>query len=77
MKSSTRKLTRGRCDNVKLTGSAHKAADPDGYPIREDVRAMLPSLKGIEKRFGPTNVHLQVYDGEFAAGHESNVRCMP
>jgi len=65
MKSSTRKLTRGRCDDVKLTGSAHKAANPDAYSIRDDVRAMLPSLNGIEKRSGPTNVHLQVYDGGF------------
>ncbi|WVQ79674.1 hypothetical protein IAT38_001774 [Cryptococcus sp. DSM 104549] len=42
---------------------AHKMANPDKYPIREDVRAMLPSLQGIEERYGPTNVHLQVYDG--------------
>lgn len=25
---------------------------------------MYPALKGIEERFGPTQVHLQVYDGE-------------
>ncbi|WRT66661.1 uncharacterized protein IL334_003621 [Kwoniella shivajii] len=42
---------------------AHKAANPDKFPIREDVKAMLPSLEGIEKKYGPTNVHLQVYDG--------------
>ncbi|WVF71169.1 hypothetical protein IAT40_005967 [Kwoniella sp. CBS 6097] len=42
---------------------AHKAANPDQYPIRDDVKAMLPSLQGIEERHGPTNVHLQVYDG--------------
>ncbi|WWD17016.1 hypothetical protein CI109_101452 [Kwoniella shandongensis] len=42
---------------------AHKAAHPNDYPIREDVKAMLPSLQGIEKKHGPTDVHLQVYDG--------------
>nr|XP_019007535.1 uncharacterized protein I206_07797 [Kwoniella pini CBS 10737]OCF46316.1 hypothetical protein I206_07797 [Kwoniella pini CBS 10737] len=42
---------------------AHKAANPDGYPIRDDVKALLPSLHGIEEKHGATNVHLQVYDG--------------
>ncbi|KAK8864674.1 hypothetical protein IAR55_001926 [Kwoniella newhampshirensis] len=42
---------------------AHKAAHPEHYPIRDDVKAMLPSLQVIERRHGPTNVHLQVYDG--------------
>ncbi|WVN87708.1 uncharacterized protein L203_102896 [Cryptococcus depauperatus CBS 7841] len=42
---------------------AHKAANPRQYPIRLDVEALLPSLNGIENRYGPTNVHLQVYDG--------------
>jgi hypothetical protein len=45
--------------------SAHKAANPDKYPLREDVKALLPSLRGIEEKHGPTNVHLQVYDGEY------------
>ncbi|RXK39917.1 hypothetical protein M231_02851 [Tremella mesenterica] len=42
---------------------AHKAANPSAYPIRPDVRAMLPSLIDIESKHPPTNVHLQVYDG--------------
>jgi hypothetical protein len=42
--------------------TAHKAADPSKYPIKDEVRVMYPSLKDIEKRFGPTPVHLQVYD---------------
>ncbi|WVQ67321.1 uncharacterized protein L199_005517 [Kwoniella botswanensis] len=42
---------------------AHKAANPDAYPIRDDVRPMLPSLDGIEEKYSATNVHLQVYDG--------------
>lgn len=46
---------------------AHKAADPEKYPVREDVKKLLPSLQGIEKKYGPTDVHLQVYDG---VGHD-------
>ncbi|KAJ7169077.1 hypothetical protein C8R43DRAFT_982176 [Mycena crocata] len=42
--------------------TAHKAANPDEYPIKEEQRAMYPPLEGIEKKFGPTKVHLQVYD---------------
>ncbi|ORX35612.1 hypothetical protein BD324DRAFT_652162 [Kockovaella imperatae] len=42
---------------------AHKAAHPFDHPIRDDVKALCPSLNGIEKRYGPTYVHLQVYDG--------------
>nr|XP_019046586.1 hypothetical protein I302_05336 [Kwoniella bestiolae CBS 10118]OCF25516.1 hypothetical protein I302_05336 [Kwoniella bestiolae CBS 10118] len=42
---------------------AHKAANPDAYPIRDDVKELLPSLKGIEEKHSATNVHLQVYDG--------------
>ncbi|KAJ7072701.1 hypothetical protein C8F01DRAFT_1104996 [Mycena amicta] len=42
--------------------TAHKAANPDKFPIREETRAIYPSLEGIEKKFGPTQVHLQVYD---------------
>lgn len=44
--------------------SAHKAAHPERYPVRDHVKAMLPNLKGIEDRFGPTKVHLQIYDGQ-------------
>ncbi|KAF7351100.1 Abhydrolase-3 domain-containing protein [Mycena sanguinolenta] len=42
--------------------TAHKAANPEKYPIRDDIRAMYPPLDGIEEKFGPTKVHLQVYD---------------
>ncbi|OCH89858.1 alpha/beta-hydrolase [Obba rivulosa] len=41
---------------------AHKAAYPDRYPVKEEARKMYPALEGIEQRFGPTKVHLQVYD---------------
>ncbi|KAJ6593444.1 hypothetical protein B0H19DRAFT_1090334 [Mycena capillaripes] len=42
--------------------TAHKAANPEKYPLKEDIRAMYPPLDGIETKFGPTKVHLQVYD---------------
>ncbi|KAF7315080.1 Abhydrolase-3 domain-containing protein [Mycena indigotica] len=42
--------------------TAHKAANPDKFPIREETRGLYPPLQGIEQRFGPTKVHLQVYD---------------
>ncbi|KAJ7496886.1 hypothetical protein FB451DRAFT_1209127 [Mycena latifolia] len=41
---------------------AHKAANPEKYPIKDEIRAMYSPLDGIEKKFGPTKVHLQVYD---------------
>ncbi|KAK7691765.1 hypothetical protein QCA50_005166 [Cerrena zonata] len=41
---------------------AHKAAHPEKYPVKNETRAMYPSLIGIEKKYGPTPVHLQVYD---------------
>ncbi|KAI0790560.1 hypothetical protein C8Q75DRAFT_806462 [Abortiporus biennis] len=41
---------------------AHKAAHPDKYPIKDEARKLYPALEGIEERFGPTKVHLQVYD---------------
>ena len=42
---------------------AHKAANPDRYPIREAVKKMLPQLQDLEGKYPPTKVHLQVYDG--------------
>lgn len=41
---------------------AHKAAHPEKYPVKDEQREMYPALKGIEERYGPTKVHLQVYD---------------
>ncbi|WVQ77836.1 hypothetical protein IAR50_007531 [Cryptococcus sp. DSM 104548] len=49
-----------RDENIYL---AHKAANPQAYPLRPDLCPLLPSLQGIESRYGPTNVHLQIYDG--------------
>lgn len=42
---------------------AHKAAHPDQHPMRDDIKLLYPAMKGIEERCGPTNVHLQIYDG--------------
>ncbi|KAG5647060.1 hypothetical protein DXG03_001430 [Asterophora parasitica] len=41
---------------------AHKAANPDKFPIKDSTRALYPVLEGIEGRHNPTKVHLQVYD---------------
>ncbi|KAI0692106.1 Alpha/Beta hydrolase protein [Cytidiella melzeri] len=41
---------------------AHKAAYPARFPIKQEIRDLYPALNGIEERFGPTQVHLQVYD---------------
>lgn len=43
--------------------SAHRAAHPDRYPIPPHVIKLMPHLEGINERYGPTQVHLQVYDG--------------
>lgn len=42
--------------------TAHKAANPERYPLKEETRKLYPAMEGIEGRYGPTNVHLQVYD---------------
>ncbi|KAJ7125142.1 Alpha/Beta hydrolase protein [Mycena epipterygia] len=42
--------------------TAHRAANPEKYPIKDEIRALYAPLDGIEKKFGPTKVHLQVYD---------------
>ncbi|KAG8955582.1 hypothetical protein FRC04_007573 [Tulasnella sp. 424] len=42
--------------------TAHKAANPERYPLKEETRKLYPAMEGIEDRYGPTNVHLQVYD---------------
>ncbi|KAG7449721.1 alpha/beta-hydrolase [Guyanagaster necrorhizus] len=42
--------------------AAHKAAYPERFPIREELRNLYPPLKGIESRRKATRVHLQVYD---------------
>ncbi|CAE6346975.1 unnamed protein product [Rhizoctonia solani] len=42
---------------------AHKAANPEKYPIKPETKELLHSLKDIEsKGYESTKVHLQVYD---------------
>lgn len=44
--------------------TAHKAANPSKYPIREGVKDTLPSLRDENLlNLPPTKVHLQIYDG--------------
>ncbi|KAH8985536.1 alpha beta-hydrolase [Lactarius akahatsu] len=41
---------------------AHRAANPEKYPVSEEVKKLYPAYEGIENRMKPTMVHLQVYD---------------
>jgi acetyl esterase/lipase len=43
--------------------AAHRAAHPERFPARDEVKEMYPVLKNVEKHMRPTPVHLQVYDG--------------
>ncbi|KAH9020633.1 Alpha/Beta hydrolase protein [Lactarius pseudohatsudake] len=47
-------------DEILFT--AHRAANPEKYPVSEEVKKLYPAYKGIESRTKPTMVHLQVYD---------------
>ncbi|EJD08015.1 alpha/beta-hydrolase [Fomitiporia mediterranea MF3/22] len=42
--------------------TAHKAAYPKHYPVHPGAKKMYPKLEGIENRYEPTCIHLQVYD---------------
>jgi hypothetical protein len=44
---------------------AHKAANPDRFEVNAEARRLYPVLQGIENRYGPTQVHIQVYDGQY------------
>ncbi|KAF9268529.1 alpha/beta-hydrolase [Marasmius fiardii PR-910] len=46
----------------EIVYTAHKAAYPERYPVKDEVRSTYPCLHGIEDRFGATPVHLQIYD---------------
>ncbi|KAH8985534.1 Alpha/Beta hydrolase protein [Lactarius akahatsu] len=47
-------------DEILFT--AHRAANPEKYPVSEEVKKLYPAYEGIENRTKPTMVHLQVYD---------------
>jgi len=42
---------------------AHRAANPEKYPVSDAVKKLYPAYEGIEDRMKPTTVHLQIYDG--------------
>jgi hypothetical protein len=42
---------------------AHRAANPEKYPLSDAVKKLYSAYEGIESRMKPTMVHLQVYDG--------------
>ena len=42
---------------------AHRAANPEKYPVSDAVKKLYPAYEGIESKMKPTMVHLQVYDG--------------
>lgn len=45
--------------------SAHRAACPERYPVRDETKGLYPAFKLGESYKQPTPVHLQVYDGMF------------
>ncbi|KAI0253635.1 hypothetical protein BJV78DRAFT_1190869 [Lactifluus subvellereus] len=47
---------------MSIVDSAHRAANPDKYPVSEEVKKLYPAYEGIEGRIKSTTVHLQVYD---------------
>jgi acetyl esterase/lipase len=42
---------------------AHRAANPEKYPVTDAVKKLYPTFEGIESRMKPTMVHFQIYDG--------------
>jgi hypothetical protein len=42
---------------------AHRAADPDRFPVRDETKNIYPSFTHVGTHVRPTPVHLQVYDG--------------
>jgi acetyl esterase/lipase len=48
---------------IDVSFRAHRAAHPERFPARDEVKEMYPVLKNVEKHMRPTPVHLQVYDG--------------
>ncbi|KAG8877687.1 hypothetical protein FRB97_003178 [Tulasnella sp. 331] len=50
------------CLRDEIVYTAHKAAHPETYLLKEETREFHPPIVDIEKRYGPTDVHLQIYD---------------
>jgi hypothetical protein len=43
--------------------SAHRAAHPERFPLRDETKDMYPTFNNVGTHMRPTPVHLQVYDG--------------
>ncbi|KAF8317651.1 alpha/beta-hydrolase [Clavulina sp. PMI_390] len=50
------------CIRDEIVFMAHRAGNPSKYPLKPEIVEMYPAYQGIEGRYGPTDVHLQVYD---------------
>lgn len=46
----------------EIVYAAHRAANPEKYPVSDAVKKLYPAYEGIESRMKTTTVHLQVYD---------------
>ncbi|KAN0137886.1 Alpha/Beta hydrolase fold, partial [Lactarius tabidus] len=46
----------------EIVYTAHRAANPEKYPVSDAVKKLYPAYEGIDSRTKPTMVHLQVYD---------------
>ncbi|KAN0137895.1 hypothetical protein V8E53_004379 [Lactarius tabidus] len=46
----------------EIVYTAHRAANPEKYPLSDAVKKLYSAYEGIESRMKPTMVHLQVYD---------------
>ena len=51
---------------------AHRAAHPERFPLREEMKKVYPAFKLVETSMQPTPVHLQVYDGMSYSNSLSN-----
>jgi hypothetical protein len=72
MKSFTRSFISPYWEALYLTSvfdSAHRAANPEKYPVLEETKELYSALVGVEGRMKPTMVHLQVYDGTHPADY--------
>lgn len=42
--------------------TAHKAANPENYPLTDAARELYPPLEALQSQNQPTSVHIQIYD---------------
>ncbi|KAI9441921.1 hypothetical protein H4582DRAFT_2055716 [Lactarius indigo] len=46
----------------EIVYTAHRAANPEKFPVSEDVKRFYPAIEGKEDKMRATAVHLQIYD---------------